>query len=131
MRCLIEIIRKDIHRTPGRKTMPDRAWQGMCCHPRWGKTGPPAGNTRLQKGSWAIIYTIYLKIGIVRTVNHENIRVASRSARNIDEVDMILRKSHDGLVTVPVRSLLDIIPRQRSGVRTRQKSHVQGEELAL
>ena len=63
-------------------------------------------------------------------MNDENVRIASGGAWNIDEVDVVLGKSHYGVI-VAIRRLGHVCPREGGGVGSSQAVHVQEEELAL
>lgn len=64
------------------------------------------------------------------TVNNKNIRIASGCAWNIDKVDVVLGKSHYGVI-VAVGRLGHVCPREGGGVGSSQAVHIQEEEPAL
>ena len=60
------------------------------------------------------------------TVDDEDVEVARRRAGNTNEVDVVLRESHHGLVGVIEASRLDVVP-GGTVLGSSLVTHVQGE----
>lgn len=109
---------------------PGRAAPGKCCHCSPGRFAPPAASTSLsisELATTACVDSIH-----VRTVNDEDVRLTCRQTRHIKEVHMVLRNSHDWLVTVGVNAgFAHLRPRKRATARGFELGHVQEEQAAL
>ena len=65
----------------------------------------------------------------VRTVNDEDLRVTLINVGNIEEVDVVLRESHDGFVVASIGRLFDVYPGNRSGVGGNERAHIEEEQF--
>ena len=65
------------------------------------------------------------------TVNDEDVGRARVSTRNVDEVNVIVSKSHHWLVIATVGSALGVLPAERIWLCGLQLTHVQGIHLVV
>ena len=66
---------------------------------------------------------------MILTVNDEDVGGTGRKARDVEEVDVVLRESHDGLVVASIGRLFDVYPGNRSGVGGNERAHIEEEQF--
>lgn len=60
-------------------------------------------------------------------MNDEDVGRAGRDTRDINEVDVVLGKGHDGGIVTSVRRSLDVIPAKSRASSSSQRAHVEVE----